>query len=128
MIVFIIIYIKKKFESFLLTAVLSNRSRSLYNLIGFNMRELLDIAEVLRVIRSLTEWRSKNAGVETVLDNYFGSMMPNKFLEQRITTAIISEEEMSDNASPALYDIRRKIRAASSNSVLCKKDFRWLSH
>ena len=79
-----------------------------------NMRELLDIAEVLRVIRSLTEWRSKNAGVETVLDNYFGSMMPNKFLEQRITTAIISEEEMSDNASPALYDIRRKIRAASS--------------
>lgn len=79
-----------------------------------NMRELLDIAEVLRVIRSLSEWRSKNAGVETVLDNFFGSMMPNKFLEQRITTAIISEEEMSDNASPALYDIRRKIRAASS--------------
>ncbi|MBQ1242952.1 MAG: endonuclease MutS2, partial [Clostridia bacterium] len=79
-----------------------------------NMRELLDIAEVLRVIRSLAEWRSKNAGVETVLDNYFCALMPNKFLEQRITTAIISEEEMSDNASPALYDIRRKIRAASS--------------
>ena len=79
-----------------------------------NMRELLDIAEVLRVIRSLSEWRSKNAGVESVLDNFFGSMMPNKFLEQRITTAIISEDEMSDNASPALYDIRRKIRAASS--------------
>ena len=79
-----------------------------------NMRELLDIAEVLRVIRSLSEWRSKNAGVETVLDNFFGALMPNKFLEQRITTAIISEEEMSDNASPALYDIRRKIRAASS--------------
>ncbi len=79
-----------------------------------NMRELLDIAEVLRVIRSLSEWRSKNAGVESVLDNFFGSMMPNKFLEQRITTAIISEDEMSDNASSALYDIRRKIRAASS--------------
>ena len=79
-----------------------------------NMRELLDIAEVLRVIRSLSEWRSKNAGVASVLDNFFGALMPNKFLEQRITTAIISEEEMSDNASPALYDIRRKIRAASS--------------
>ncbi len=79
-----------------------------------NMRELLDIAEVLRVIRSLSEWRSKNSGVEAVLDNYFHSLMPNKFLEQRITTAIISEEEMSDNASPTLYDIRRKIRAASS--------------
>ncbi len=79
-----------------------------------NMRELLDIAEVLRIIRALCEWRSKNSGVETVLDNYFSALSPNKFLEQRITTAIISEEEMSDNASPALYDIRRKIRAASS--------------
>ena len=62
-----------------------------------NMRELLDIAEVLRVIRSLSEWRSKNAGVETVLDNFFGSMMPNKFLEQRITTAIISVRLLMTN-------------------------------
>ncbi len=79
-----------------------------------NMRELLDIAEVLRVIRFLCEWRSKNAGITTRIDSYFYSMTPNKFLEDRITSAIISEEEMSDNASPALYEIRRKIRAACS--------------
>ncbi|MBR6567060.1 MAG: endonuclease MutS2 [Clostridia bacterium] len=79
-----------------------------------NMRELLDIAEVLRVIRSLNDWRSKNAGITTRIDSLFYSMSPNKFLEDRITGAIISEEEMSDNASPALYEIRRKIRAASS--------------
>ncbi len=29
------------------------------------MRELLEIAEVLRVIRSLSEWRSRSEGVET---------------------------------------------------------------
>ncbi len=79
-----------------------------------NMRELLDIAEVLRVIRSLCDWRSKNAGISTRIDSYFYGMTPNKFLEERITSAIISEEEMSDNASPALYEIRKKIRAACS--------------
>lgn len=79
-----------------------------------NMRELLDIAEVLRVIRSLSEWKNKNSGVVTRIDMLFNSLMPNKFLEDKITSAIISEEEMSDNASPALYDIRRKIRLASS--------------
>lgn len=79
-----------------------------------NMAELIDIAEVLRVIRSLCEWKSRNSGIETRLDSFFYGMTPNKFLEERITSAIISAEEMSDNASPALYEIRRKIRAASS--------------
>lgn len=79
-----------------------------------NMRELLDVAEVLRVIRSLSEWKNRNSGVSTTIDTYFYSLQPNKYLEDKITTAIISEEEMSDNASPALYDIRRKIRVASS--------------
>ncbi len=79
-----------------------------------NMRELLDVAEVLRVIRSLSEWKNRNSGVTTSIDTYFYSMQPNKYLEEKITTAIISEDEMSDNASPALYDIRRKIRVASS--------------
>ncbi len=81
---------------------------------ALNMRELLDIAEVLRIIRSLSEWKSRNSGVVTSIDTYFEAMSPNKFLEDRITSAIISEDEMSDNASPALYDIRRKIRMASS--------------
>lgn len=79
-----------------------------------NMRELLSIAENLRVIRGLTEWRSHSAGVETVLDSRFSALFPNKYLESRITSIIINEEEMADNASPALHDIRRKIRAASS--------------
>ena len=78
------------------------------------MRELLEVAEVLRVIRSLSEWRSRSAGVDTCLDNFFQALMPNKFLEERIVNAILSEDEMADSASPALQDIRRKIRAASS--------------
>lgn len=79
-----------------------------------SMRELLDVAEVLRSIRGITQWRSKNDGVRCSIDIYFDALNPNKYLEDKITSAIISEDEMSDNASPALYDIRRKIRAASS--------------
>ena len=80
-----------------------------------NMKELLDIACVLHVIRSIVTWRSTNSGVETVLDVYFDALSPNKFLEDAITSAIISEEEMSDNASPLLQTIRRKIRNQESN-------------
>ncbi len=79
-----------------------------------SMRELLDIAETLRVIRSLTQWRATNAGVESCLDALFGALMPNKYLEDAITTAILSEDEMADNASPELADIRRKIRQQES--------------
>ncbi|MDO4380476.1 MAG: endonuclease MutS2 [Clostridia bacterium] len=79
-----------------------------------SMRELLDVAEVLRSIRGIVQWRSKNEGVRCSVDVYFDALTPNKYLEDKITSAIVSEDEMSDNASPALYDIRRKIRAASS--------------
>lgn len=78
-----------------------------------SMRELLDIAEVLRIVRSLTEWRARCAGMETALDERFDCLSPNKYLEERITTAIVSDEEMSDHASVALADIRRKKRSAS---------------
>ena len=81
-----------------------------------NMRELLDVASVLHVIRALTEWRSTNAGVESVLDVYFSALSPNKFLEDEIRSAILSEDEMADSASPELYDIRRKIRVQESKA------------
>jgi DNA mismatch repair protein MutS2 len=75
-----------------------------------NMRELLDIASVLSSVRGLVQWRSSNKGVESILDIYFDALTPDKDLEEAILSAILSEEEMADNASPLLYDIRRKIR------------------
>lgn len=81
---------------------------------SLSLRELLDIAETLRIIRSMTEWRAHCAGVETSLDERFSVLIPNKYLEDRIGMVVLSEEEVADNASPALSDIRRKMRAASS--------------
>ena len=78
-----------------------------------NMAELLKIAGVLRTLRGIVEWRSKSEGVKSCLDCRFESLMPNKYLEDKIFSAIISEEEMADNASVKLASIRRKIRSAS---------------
>lgn len=80
------------------------------------MGELLKVAEALRVIRGLKQWRDKSAGIETVLDTYFNTLTPNKFLEEKIFTSIISEEEMSDLASVALSAIRKKIKQTSSKA------------
>lgn len=75
------------------------------------MRELLDIAENLRVFRSLHEWRSRQSDEASYsIDVYFGSLRPNQYLESKISSSITSEEEMSDNASPTLADIRRKMK------------------
>ena len=79
-----------------------------------SLKELLNVASVLHVIRTISQWRSTNEGVETVLDIYFNALVPNKFLEDSITTSILSEDEVADNASPTLADIRRKIRAQES--------------
>ncbi len=75
--------------------------------------ELLKIAELLRVVRGVKQWRENCAGTESVLDSKFSGLIPNKFLEEAISGAIISEDEISDKASPTLSDIRRKMKNAS---------------
>ena len=76
-----------------------------------NTLELLRIAELLRVIRSLEEWRKKSASIETKLDMRFNMLAPNKYLETKITTSILSEDEIADTASHNLQDIRRILPA-----------------
>lgn len=78
------------------------------------MLELLRIAEVLRIIRSLREWRGNCEGVITSFDGLFMMLQTDRALEERITTSIINEDEMSDQASRELADIRRKLRSAQS--------------
>lgn len=79
-------------------------------------RELLKIAEVLRIIRGVKQWQSKCKNTKTTLDILFQGLTANKFLEDKIHSCIINEEEIADNASPALSDIRRKIRTATSKA------------
>ena len=77
-------------------------------------RELLDAAAVLRTSRMLLDYIRSNRLFDTVLDEIFERLLPNRQLEDRISRSIISEELISDEASPALSDIRRKIRAGNA--------------
>ena len=79
-----------------------------------NPLELLRAAYMLQTIRSVSEWRDRSASVQTALDMRFNALVPNKYLETKITSAILSEDEIADNASPTLLSIRKKIAANSS--------------
>jgi len=76
-------------------------------------KELLSIARVLRCARNIKSYQGEDEN-ETVLDVLFRGLTANKYLEDRIFGAILSEEEIADTASPALADIRRHMRIQSA--------------
>ncbi len=75
-------------------------------------KELLVIGWVLRCTRSVKDYITPEEK-QTVLDPLFHSLTPNKYLEERILTSILSEEEIADTASSELADIRRHMRIQS---------------
>ena len=81
---------------------------------ALNTRELLDIAALLRCARSAKEYAAGEGNAKTCIDHLFSSLQANRYLEDRISGSILSEEEIADAASPELADIRRHIRASSS--------------
>ncbi len=75
-------------------------------------RELLDIAALLRCTRLVAAYGGEVE--KTSLYGLFGALRANKSLEERISTSIISEEEIADAASSELANIRRHIKVANS--------------
>lgn len=78
---------------------------------SLNMGELLNVAKILKNARILKSLKAEQTGV---LCGYTEELVPNKPLEDRIFSAIITEDEMSDSASTELFNIRRKSRNAAS--------------
>ena len=71
--------------------------------------ELLRIAGVLRCARNIKGYVAED-DPQTVLDPLFAALSPNKYLEDKIFGAILSEDEIADNASSELANIRRHMR------------------
>lgn len=76
-------------------------------------KELLSIAGVLRCARTVKAYIAEDEA-PTALDSLFHMLTPNKYLEDKIFGAILSEEEIADNASPELAGIRKHIRIQSA--------------
>ena len=81
-----------------------------------NGRELLDIAGVARCARLCKAYLAEDKTEKTSIDSLFHALRANKFLEERIFTALPAEDEVADSASTDLADIRRKMRAASARA------------
>lgn len=98
------------FFAFADASAAANRAKSGAQL---SLRELLDVAKMLTQTEALISWRNQLEG-DTKLDYLFECLFDNKHLSDKITNAIISEEEISDNASPELAAIRKKIASAGA--------------
>ncbi|MBR4509745.1 MAG: endonuclease MutS2 [Ruminococcus sp.] len=77
-----------------------------------SLRDLMDIAAMLRQIKILADWYSTCENVETELSYLFSQLAPNDWLLEKLDRSIISENEIADAASPELAAIRRKINRA----------------
>ena len=75
-------------------------------------KELLTVCGVLRCTRTVKDYCPQEELPEILAPMFMG-LSPNKYLEEKISKAILSEEEIADSASPALADIRRHMRAQS---------------
>ena len=83
---------------------------------ALNTRELLDIAGLARCARLCKAYLAEEKNDKTSIDSLFHALRANKYLEERIYTAIPAEDEIADSASSDLADIRRKMRAASARA------------
>jgi len=76
-------------------------------------KELLCIGGVLRCARNVKSYIGDDDAA-SVLDPMFRMLTPNKYLEDKIFGAILSEDEIADTASSELVDIRRHMRIQSA--------------
>lgn len=76
-------------------------------------KELLQVAGVLRCARTVRDYITEEEE-PTVLTPMFHMLTGNKYLEERIFSSILTEDEIADSASAELADIRRHMRVQSA--------------
>ncbi len=78
-----------------------------------SQKALLSVAETLRAARAARNALVTDKENTPLITSMASRLQPLRQLETDITEAILSEDEISDHASPALLDIRRHIRQAN---------------
>ncbi len=89
---------------------------------ALSIGELIDVAKLLKVAETARQYGEniqdkETGGLETRQDSltgYFESLMPLQHLAKEINRCILSEDEIADDASSALKDIRREIKTVNN--------------
>lgn len=79
-----------------------------------SMKELLDVASSVYVVGKIKTYGKRDqepSGTFEELDPLFDGLQPLPDLENEIRRCILSEDEMSDNASSKLHNLRREIHS-----------------
>ena len=74
-----------------------------------SLRDLLDVADLLRQVQALHGWYGHCSESATSLDYLFSLVSPLDDLLTTLERSIVSEEELADGASATLGEIRRKL-------------------
>ncbi len=80
---------------------------------ALGLRALLDVAGCLRAARAARSALVRDKGDTPILTGLASRLTALPSIEQEITSAIISDEEIADKASAELYQLRRQIRGAN---------------
>ena len=72
--------------------------------------EFLSLLSTLKTTRRIKAWWQTCIDTKTSLDDKFEKIYVNNYLEKKIESIVLSESEISDNASQELFNIRGKIR------------------
>lgn len=88
---------------------------------SLSANELLDVAKLLRVAENAKQYGeqvqdkddSGMRGRKDSLSGYFESLVPLEHLQREINRCILAEDEIADDASSALKDIRRQIKTVN---------------
>ena len=77
------------------------------------IKELMNIEALLSAVRNLRIY-SNDISSESSLYDFFSVLVPNPTLENKIRKTFANEEQITDDASEKLYEIRTKIRRSNN--------------
>ncbi len=89
--------------------------KSLKSSLSLSAKGLLEMSNILRTARELTEYIKDLESPLPTLKDYFSMLYSNKDIENKISSCIISEDIIADNASQKLYSIRNSKKVLESD-------------
>ena len=90
---------------------------------ALSSKSLLDLCSILRISRELIDYYKDFEISLSSLDDYFSILYSNKDIEKKISSSIISEDVISDDASSKLFSIRKTKKSLEADIKLKLNSF-----